>query len=82
MIIYLSLNNRNDGVDLISSKSDTDIPVGNGSFSNNDEKLAFTIWTTAQTTTTATVLYTNDATTINLSYICTVGGNAAPSVYC
>ena len=65
-----------------SSKSSNDIPEENQGFSDKNEKLAFTIWTTSQTTTTATVIYTNAATTIQLSYICTVGGNAAPAVYC
>jgi len=49
---------------------------------DKSEKLAFTIWTTAATTTTATVLYTDTATTFTLSYICTASWAPLPPNFC
>ena len=47
-----------------------------------DGKLAFTIWTTAMTTTTATILYTDTRTTFSVSYICTNNGETLPGAFC
>ncbi|XP_068248907.1 uncharacterized protein [Palaemon carinicauda] len=48
----------------------------------NDPKFGFTIWTTARTTTSVTVFYTNTSTTIRLSYYCVAGGLQFPANRC
>ncbi|XP_027213295.2 uncharacterized protein [Penaeus vannamei] len=48
----------------------------------DNQKLGFTIWTTAKTTTTVTVLSTNTDTTIRLHYSCAAAGQTLPSVSC
>jgi len=42
----------------------------------------YTIWTTATTSTTVTVTYTNTATTISLDYLCTAGSIDFPTIFC
>jgi len=42
----------------------------------------YTIWTTATTSTTVTVRYTNTATTISLDYLCTAGSIEFPTIFC
>lgn len=45
-------------------------------------KIGYTIWTTTKTTSTVTVLYTNTASTVKISYYCVAGGVQYPSVNC
>ncbi|XP_064078987.1 uncharacterized protein LOC135196239 [Macrobrachium nipponense] len=47
-----------------------------------DPKFGFTVWTTARTTTSVTVFYTNRSTTIRLSYYCVAGGLQFPPQNC
>ena len=49
---------------------------------NKNDKLFFTVWTKTISTTTMTVYYTNTATTLSLSYYCTVGGITIPFLGC
>lgn len=49
---------------------------------DNLGKVAYTIWTTSKTTSTITVLYTNTASTVKISYYCVAGGVQYPSVNC
>ncbi|XP_042873285.1 uncharacterized protein LOC122253923 [Penaeus japonicus] len=54
-------------------------------FSQDDgdvERLGFTVWTTSKTTSTVTVIYTNTASTVKISYYCVAGGIRYPSVNC
>ncbi|XP_047495439.1 uncharacterized protein LOC125043387 [Penaeus chinensis] len=46
------------------------------------EKLGYTVWTVAKTTTTVTVRYTNTASTIKISYYCGAGGINYPANSC
>ncbi|XP_045613608.2 uncharacterized protein [Procambarus clarkii] len=48
---------------------------------SNDAKF-ITIWTSSQTTTTVTMLYTNTSTTIRLSYFCQAGQAQLPIFRC
>ncbi|XP_066964052.1 uncharacterized protein [Macrobrachium rosenbergii] len=53
-----------------------------GEFQAKDPKFGFTVWTTARTTTSVTVFYTNRSTTIRLSYYCIAGGLQFPPQNC
>ncbi|XP_064078487.1 uncharacterized protein LOC135195914 [Macrobrachium nipponense] len=48
----------------------------------DNQKFGFTVWTTARTTTSVTVFYTNTSTTIRLSYFCIAGGIQLPINRC
>ncbi|XP_042873276.1 uncharacterized protein LOC122253915 [Penaeus japonicus] len=50
--------------------------------SKDTQKIGFTVWTTSKTTTTVTVLYTNTASTIRISYYCGAGGINYPTNSC
>ncbi|XP_066964053.1 uncharacterized protein [Macrobrachium rosenbergii] len=53
-----------------------------GESQDNNQKFGFTVWTTARTTTSVTVFYTNTSTTIRLSYYCVAGGIQFPINRC
>ena len=46
---------------------------------SKDDRINFTVWTTTKTTTTVTVMYTNTASTIRISYYCVAGGINLPN---
>ncbi|XP_068248913.1 uncharacterized protein [Palaemon carinicauda] len=65
--------------------SDLSEPMGEKTSETEEspkEKFGFTVWTTARTTTSVTVFYTNTSTTIRLSYYCIAGGIQYPANNC
>merc|ERR1712142_845350 len=52
---------------------------GDDAVLSNDDRLNFTVWTTTKTTTSVTVMYTNTASTIRISYYCVAGGINLPN---
>ncbi|RXG51190.1 hypothetical protein Avbf_03251 [Armadillidium vulgare] len=63
---------------LADSEKKVEIPPAE---SDREGRLAFTVWTTTRTTSTATVKYTNTSTTLSLFYACTVGNVEFPSQF-
>merc|ERR1712198_184250 len=49
---------------------------------NSNQKFGFTVWTTSKTTTSITVMYTNTASTLRISYYCAAGGINFPTNPC
>merc|ERR1712198_830187 len=58
--------------------SDNVKQLDNNNTNNNDQKFGFTVWTTSKTTTSITVMYTNTASTLRISYYCAAGGISFP----
>ncbi|XP_042870889.1 uncharacterized protein LOC122252440 [Penaeus japonicus] len=81
----IATNKDNDIKDMadiqLDSSANSEVRVERSEPSEN-QKLGFTIWTTAKTTTTVTILSTNTATTIRLSYGCSAGAVSLPAVNC
>lgn len=76
MVLFLSIDGDAslDSISLDSSSDAMEPAATDRDDSVAANRFGYTVWTTSKTTSTVTLLYTNTASTIKISYYCDAGG--------